>query len=192
MRIDVQQRRPRSAGCLHDHNLHRVSTICHSERRGPDHTGKPARKDYVRRGWYGNPETVRGPQQTKRPRAGGRAGQRPRDGFPDAGNRPSGFYGAIDTSAFSMVARSKDPRRYFISEPLAIDPFAIMLRKSDIELKEIADRTIEQLFKSGEINPLYQKWFQSPLPRLGFNLNMPMSDALKHAIENPTDDPRSE
>jgi glutamate/aspartate transport system substrate-binding protein len=98
-------------------------------------------------------------------------------------------YGAIDTSAFSMVARSKRPEDYFISQPLALDPFGIMLRKNDVKLKQIVDRTIIGLFKSGEIDALYRKWFQSPLPGLGFNLNMPMSDALKHAIANPTDSP---
>jgi glutamate/aspartate transport system substrate-binding protein len=96
-------------------------------------------------------------------------------------------YGAIDTSAFSMVARSQHFEEYFVSEPLAVDPFGIMFRKNDVTLKKIADQTIEGLFKSGEINRIYEKWFQSSLPRLGFDLHIPMSKALKHAISNPTD-----
>jgi len=98
-------------------------------------------------------------------------------------------YGAVDTSAFSMVAKSKHPDRYFVSQPLAVDAFGIMFRKNDPGLKAIADRTIRAMFKSGEIERLYVKWFESPLPRLGFSLNMPMSKALKHAIASPSDSP---
>lgn len=100
-------------------------------------------------------------------------------------------YSGIDTSVFSMVVRSKHPDRYFVSGPLSIDPFGIMFRKNDLELKKIADQTIQRLFKSGEIFGLYKKWFQSPLPHLGFNLSMPMSASLKHAIAYPTDSPNA-
>jgi glutamate/aspartate transport system substrate-binding protein len=96
-------------------------------------------------------------------------------------------YGAIDTAAYSMVARSKSSDDYFISEPLSVEPVAIALHKNDAELKQVADEVITGLFKSGEINQLYQKWFESPLPRLGFNLKFPMGAALKNVIAHPTD-----
>jgi len=96
-------------------------------------------------------------------------------------------YGAIDTSAHSMVARSKSPGAYFISEPLSVEPFAIALHKNDAELKRVADDVITGLFKTGEINQLYQKWFESSLPRFGFNLKMPMGAALKNVIAHPID-----
>lgn len=98
-------------------------------------------------------------------------------------------YGAIDTSAFSMIAKSASPQSYFVSAPLSVDPFAIVLPKNDPDLKRIADATIAKLFQSGEIYSLYQKWFQSPLPRFGFNLQMPMSTQLKAVIAHPTDSP---
>jgi glutamate/aspartate transport system substrate-binding protein len=98
-------------------------------------------------------------------------------------------YGAVDTSAFSMVARSSSPADYFISPPLSIDPFAIVVPKDDPAIKRIADSAIAKLFSSGEIYQLYEKWFQHPLPRFGFTLNMPMSAALKSAIAHPTDSP---
>ena len=48
------------------------------------------------------------------------------------------------------------------------------------------------LFRSGEIHAIYNKWFQSPVPHKGINLQLPMSAALKKAIAAPTDsgDPR--
>jgi len=45
------------------------------------------------------------------------------------------------------------------------------------------------IMKSGELEKLYTKWFQSPIPPKGVNLNIPMSAALKKAIATPTDSP---
>jgi glutamate/aspartate transport system substrate-binding protein len=43
--------------------------------------------------------------------------------------------------------------------------------------------------KSGEINKIYQKWFQQPIPPKNVNLNIPMSASLKKVIAKPTDSP---
>jgi glutamate/aspartate transport system substrate-binding protein len=95
-----------------------------------------------------------------------------------------------DILDYSMIARSKAAADYIISdEQLVLQPFAIMLRKGDRDLKRVADDAIARLFQSGEINQLYDKWFLSPLPRFNVNLNLPMSDALKRVIAHPTDSP---
>ena len=44
-----------------------------------------------------------------------------------------------------------------------------------------------QLYKSGEIEKIYKKWFMSPIPPKGINLNFPISDSLKKVFANPTD-----
>ncbi len=44
-----------------------------------------------------------------------------------------------------------------------------------------------KLYKSGEINEIYDKWFLRPIPPKNINLNVPMSDALKKVFANPTD-----
>ena len=43
-----------------------------------------------------------------------------------------------------------------------------------------------------EINKIYAKWFESPVPPKGLNLNFPMSDKVKELIQNPTDKPAPE
>jgi glutamate/aspartate transport system substrate-binding protein len=62
-----------------------------------------------------------------------------------------------------------------------------MLRRDDPEFKKVVDKAITDVFKSGDINRIYAKWFQSPIPPKGINLNWPMSEQLKKAIANPTD-----
>ncbi len=49
------------------------------------------------------------------------------------------------------------------------------------------DKTLTAIYKSGEINKIYTKWFQSPIPPRNANLNFPMSAELKALIANPND-----
>jgi glutamate/aspartate transport system substrate-binding protein len=88
----------------------------------------------------------------------------------------------------SLAASSKEPNEYEITkEALSVEPYGIMLRREDPQFKKVVDSAIEGVFKSGEINKIYAKWFQSPIPPKGVNLNVPMSDQLKAVIAHPTD-----
>lgn len=68
-----------------------------------------------------------------------------------------------------------------------MEPYALMVRREDAPFKELVDRTLVGLFRSGEIGAIYAKWYESPIPPRGINLRLPMSAALKRAIANPTD-----
>lgn len=93
-----------------------------------------------------------------------------------------------DILLYSLVASAKTPGDYVvIGDFLSDDPYAIMMRKDDAEFKKLVDATVANLYKSGEINKIYTKWFQSKIPPKGINLNFPMSDGLKAAIKNPND-----
>jgi glutamate/aspartate transport system substrate-binding protein len=93
-----------------------------------------------------------------------------------------------DILLYSLVASSKKPEDFMItSEALSVEPYGIMMRKDDTVFKNVVDKAIIGLFKSGEINQLYSKWFLSPIPPKNINLNVAMSDVLKKAIANPTD-----
>lgn len=85
-----------------------------------------------------------------------------------------------------LIANSTNPDAYkFLPEVLRTEPYGIMLRKNDPEFKKLIDNALSDLMKSGEIYKMYAKWFQSPIPPRNVNLNFPMSDALKKAIESP-------
>jgi glutamate/aspartate transport system substrate-binding protein len=88
----------------------------------------------------------------------------------------------------SLIANAKDPNAYEIVGPvLRVEPYAIMLRKGDA-LKKIADDTLTNLMRSGEAARLYDRWFMNPIPPRDINLRLPMSDALKEAFAQPTDE----
>jgi glutamate/aspartate transport system substrate-binding protein len=87
-----------------------------------------------------------------------------------------------------LVAQSRSPKDYEISSvALSLpEPYGIMLRKDDKAFKEIADRALSRVYKSNEINAIYAKWFQKPVPPKNINLDLPMSPALKKMMSNPT------
>jgi glutamate/aspartate transport system substrate-binding protein len=86
-----------------------------------------------------------------------------------------------------LVASSKSPGDYAIApEALSVEPYGMMVRKDDAAFKKSVDAAISALFKSGEINKIYAKWFTSPIPPKGINMNVPMGGQLKKVIANPT------
>jgi len=93
-----------------------------------------------------------------------------------------------DILLYSLVAGSKAPQDYVIStDALSVEPYGIMLRRDDAPFKKIVDEAMIKTYRSGAINPIYDKWFLKPIPPKGINLNVPMSDSFKKVIANPTD-----
>jgi glutamate/aspartate transport system substrate-binding protein len=93
-----------------------------------------------------------------------------------------------DILLYSLVAGSKAPPDYTISpDALSVEPYGIMLRRDDPAFKKVVDGAMTALYKSGEINAVYDKWFLKPIPPKNINLNVPMSAAFKKVIANPTD-----
>ncbi|MDR1368145.1 MAG: amino acid ABC transporter substrate-binding protein [Candidatus Accumulibacter sp.] len=89
-----------------------------------------------------------------------------------------------------FVANHADPRLFTISsEALSVEPYGIMLRKGDPAFKKVVDEAMTKLFKSGGLTAIYEKWFMKPIPPRGIVMNIPMSDAMKRVMDNPTDSP---
>lgn len=96
-----------------------------------------------------------------------------------------------DNLLLGLIASAKNPGDYaVVGEPLSVEPIAIMLRKDDPQFYGLVHATVKDLAKAGELTKLYTKWFMSPIPPKGVNLNFPMSEGLKAAIANPNDNPK--
>jgi glutamate/aspartate transport system substrate-binding protein len=95
-----------------------------------------------------------------------------------------------DILLFGLRASSADPAALaIVGEPLQVEPYAIMLRKDDPAFKKLVDDTVAALMKSGEFETLYRKWFLSPIPPRGINLNAPMSPELRDNLKQLSDKP---
>ena len=87
-----------------------------------------------------------------------------------------------------QIANSRSPSDYrIIPESLRQEPYSMMLRKDDPQFKALVDKTIGGVMTSGEIDRIYAKWFTSPIPPKGINLNFPMTPAIREAFKSPND-----
>lgn len=95
-----------------------------------------------------------------------------------------------DILLYGIKAAAVHPAQWaVVGEPIQVEPYAIMIRKDDPAFKSLVDGTLSALMKSGEFETLYKKWFQSPIPPKGINLNAPMSTELIQNLKELSDKP---
>jgi len=94
-----------------------------------------------------------------------------------------------DILLYTLVASSRTPGDYVISnDALSLpEPYGIMMRRDDPAFKKVVDNAMRAVYKSGEINRIYEKWFVKPVPPKDINYNVPMSQQFKNLVANPTD-----
>jgi len=74
--------------------------------------------------------------------------------------------GSIDAYAsdrvilIGLAATAKDPGQFAIAEQyLSYEPYAFMLRRGDAPFRLAVNRVLASLYRSGEIIPIYARWF---------------------------------
>ncbi|HSC80086.1 MAG TPA: glutamate/aspartate ABC transporter substrate-binding protein [Chitinolyticbacter sp.] len=86
------------------------------------------------------------------------------------------------------MAKAKKPDDWVIvGKPQSYEIYGCMLRKDDPQFKKVIDDALKAAFKSAEMNSIYKRWFESPIPPKGLNMKFPMSQELKELLANPTD-----
>jgi glutamate/aspartate transport system substrate-binding protein len=99
-------------------------------------------------------------------------------------------FGMDDILLYGLKASAANPAELaVVGDPIQVEPYAIMLRKDDPGFKKLVDDTLAGMMKSGEFEALYKKWFQSPIPPKGINLNAPMSKELRDNMKALSDKP---
>jgi glutamate/aspartate transport system substrate-binding protein len=87
-----------------------------------------------------------------------------------------------------QIANQPNPGQYMIlPESLRTEPYSMMLRREDPQFKALVDRAVGNVYKSGEIEKIYAKWFTSPIPLRNINMNFPQTPAIKEAFKSPND-----
>jgi ABC-type amino acid transport substrate-binding protein len=99
-------------------------------------------------------------------------------------------FGMDDILLYGLRAAAQDPSSLaVVGEPIQVEPYASMVRKDDPAFKKLVDDTLAAMMKSGEFEALYKKWFESPIPPKGINLNAPMSKELRDNLTALSDKP---
>lgn len=85
-------------------------------------------------------------------------------------------------------AKARNPNDWIIvGTSQSKEAYGMMLTKGDTQFKKLIDDTIAKVQTSGEAEKLYTKWFMSPIPPKGLNLNLPLSDDMKELFKSPND-----
>ena len=85
-------------------------------------------------------------------------------------------------------AKTKDASEFLITgTPQSREAYGCMIRKGDAQLKKLLDETIAELQTSGKAVAIYDKWFRSPIPPRGLNLDFALSDDMKALFAAPND-----
>ncbi|MDO1583327.1 amino acid ABC transporter substrate-binding protein [Rhizobium oryzicola] len=92
-----------------------------------------------------------------------------------------------DVLLAGLVAVSADPSKFEISREALNrpEPYGLMLPAKDEAFKTAVNDALRQLFVSGEIRKIYEKWFMSPIPPAGLNMHLPMSPELEALFATP-------
>jgi len=84
-------------------------------------------------------------------------------------------------------AKARKPDDWVIvGTPQSKEAYSMMIRKGDDQFKKLVDETIAKA-ETTEGEKLYQKWFQSPIPPKGLNLDLPLNDNMKELFKHPND-----
>jgi ABC-type amino acid transport substrate-binding protein len=95
-----------------------------------------------------------------------------------------------DILLYGLRASAANPAELaVVGDAIQVEPYAIMLRKDDPGFKALVDGVLARLMDSGEFARLYTKWFQSPIPPKGVNLNAPMAKELMDNLKAKSDRP---
>ncbi|MDO6388343.1 MULTISPECIES: amino acid ABC transporter substrate-binding protein [unclassified Uliginosibacterium] len=86
----------------------------------------------------------------------------------------------LDILLEGMRQSSAQPAQYAIStKSLSIEPMTLMVRKEDPAFKAVVDKTLANLYASGEISSIYERWFKTS------KLNTPVSLMLADCFRRP-------
>ncbi|MFK3605428.1 ABC transporter [Pseudomonas sp. AP19] len=95
-----------------------------------------------------------------------------------------------DALLYGERAKAKDPHRWaVVGKEQSREIYSCMVRKDDPQFLALVNETLGDLYRTGEINGIYQRWFEQPIPPKGLNLEFPMTAELKAIIAKPVSDP---
>ena len=93
-----------------------------------------------------------------------------------------------DVLLYGFIALNKAQDEFtVVGDFLSYDPYGIMFRKDDPQLKTLVTNTLQELAASRELEQTYNKWFLRQLPT-GQRLNLPMSAQLAEIMRIMGDD----
>lgn len=87
---------------------------------------------------------------------------------------------ADDVRLYGLLSKAQNADEFaIVGKYLSVEPYAIALRRDDPAFRRLVDRTLNEMFQSGEVGRIYARWFATA------DMNVPMSSYLKEALAVP-------
>jgi glutamate/aspartate transport system substrate-binding protein len=87
-----------------------------------------------------------------------------------------------DVLLYGFIARHQSQREFIVvGDYLSYDPYGIMFRKDDPQLRDVVLTTFHQLAENRDLLEIYHRWFRRRTPT-GERLNLPMNAQLEEAF----------
>ena len=99
------------------------------------------------------------------------------DGIAVLENGTADAYASDQVILINLALTAKDPTNLALADQyLSYEPYGLMLRRGDADFRLAVNRVLSQLYRSGQIYPIYQRWFgaddrASPLLQSMYRLN---------------------
>ena len=81
-----------------------------------------------------------------------------------------------EVGQFALLSKSRQRDRFeVVGRLLSFDPYGLMIRRDDSAFRLVANRTLAQIYRSGEVYTLFKKWFDP--------FGIPMTEAVDWAFK---------
>jgi glutamate/aspartate transport system substrate-binding protein len=85
-----------------------------------------------------------------------------------------------DVLLYGLISKAAKPDDFaVVGKYLSVEPYGIMLRREEPAFERLVDRTLNEMFQSGEVRRIYARWFTTK------ELTVPMNQYLKEAFFIP-------
>jgi glutamate/aspartate transport system substrate-binding protein len=82
------------------------------------------------------------------------------DGIAALENGIADAYASDRVILIGLALTSKDPTKLALAEEyLSYEPYGLMLRRGDTDFRLAVNRVLSRLYRSGQIYPIYERWF---------------------------------
>ncbi|MDQ2917660.1 MAG: amino acid ABC transporter substrate-binding protein [Pseudomonadota bacterium] len=102
------------------------------------------------------------------------------ESFADVADGKAVAFPMDDVLLYGLISKAARPEDFaVVGKYLSVEPYGIMLRKDEPAFEHLVDRTLDELFQSGEVRRIYSRWFATR------ELTVPMNQYLKEAFFIP-------
>lgn len=100
-------------------------------------------------------------------------------------------HGRVDgvlTDDVQLLARARQSSRALalVGPTLSIEPLTLAFNKRDRELADLVQGEMKQLYRSGAMRAMYQRWFSMPLPDVGYSMDLAPGKLLSDNFLRPS------